>query len=526
MFKFNCTKKSALQTGKVLTFGLGMILLASQLGTTGAHGKTEAVQAWPPQFLDIGMSELPSRPSMFQVPDGTRYRQQYLAGGAKYGWSIWNNNGDFAKFYIESSQSYGKTSIFTFYNICQSGSGGGGNGNHPCYQNEQNAIKNNLENADTMRDYWNDLELFYKKAAEFPNETVILHVEPDLWGHIQQLSSNDDSAQYPNSVMVSGSGHPSLGGLPNSMAGFAQALFRLRDTTNADNVLIAYHASPWGTGDSFIYSNPNNAKLIATADQSIKFYKSLNQIFDLTFFEMRDRDAGFYQYVWNTPDAWWNPNDFDNHIKFINRYTESTGQQVMIWQIPYGNTKRAILNNTTSHYQDNLVETLLDEPNLETLKRYKDAGVIALIFGQGAGGTTCPCDSNNDGKVDDGGYFYEVASNYIKNNLLSLSGVPSLNASYSLKPDGIKLSWNSTGASEYEIWWGASANLAPGSNCAAASNCASTTNLSYTSTLPNNVSERYFVVAFRENGELSEVSAVFRSVRLTEFIYLPMIANE
>ncbi|MFK7803895.1 MAG: hypothetical protein AB8G95_19840 [Anaerolineae bacterium] len=509
--------------GIALSCCLGLLVFFSQIDSTTANEIQIAAQTWPPETLDIGMSEPNgSLPALFQVPAGTQYRQQYLSGGAGTGWTTWNQNGNFPKFYIEGTMAQGKTPIFTYYNICQSGHGGGGNGGHPCYSQEQNTIRDNLSSAGTMRAYWDDLKLFYEKAAEFPSQTVILHVEPDMWGQTQLLAPNDDANQYPYSVMVSGSGHPDLGGIPNTLPGFAQALFRLRDATNANNVLVVYHVSTWGTSKDFVYSDPNDAELRGLADQSVKFYQSLGQGFDLTFFEMRDRDAGYYQHVWNLPQAWWQPNDFDNHINWIGRYTDMTGQKVMIWQIPYGNTKRPVMNNTWAHYQDNIVETLLGEADFKTLKRYKDSGVVALIFGQGAAGTTCPCDSDNDGSVDDGGYFYEVASNYLNNHLISLSG---LNVSFSLKVDGIKLSWTDAGADVYELWWGDTENLAPGSDCSAAPNCLFTSELTYTATLPDGVSERYFIVLYRENGQIAEAAPAIKSVRLTDFYFLPNVGR-
>ena len=502
---------------------VGIFMIFSQFGSTVASESIQASQTWPPEHLDIGMSEPNSDPpALFQVPSGTRYRQQYLSGGANYGWTTWNQNGDFAKFYIEGTVALGKTPIFTYYNICQSGHGGGGNGNHPCYSDEQSTIKNNLADAGTMRAYWDDLKLFYEKAAEFPNQTVILHVEPDMWGHTQLLASNDDANQYPNSVMVSGSGHPDLAGMPNTIPGFAQALFKLRETAGANNVLIAYHVSSWGVRDDFVYSNPDSTKLISLSNQSVAYYQSLGQTFDLTFFEMRDRDAGYYQFIRNLPDAWWQSNDFENHINWINNYTTITGQDVMIWQIPYGNTKRPIMDNTWNHYQDNLVETLLGESDYQTLNRYKDAGVVALIFGQGAGGTTCPCDIDNDGQVDDGGYFYEVASNYINNNLISLKG---LLVTFSLKVDGIQLSWNDSGANSYEVWWGDTSNLVPGNDCFEVPNCVFTSEQTYSATLPDGVSERYFIVLYRENGQIAEAAPAIKSVRLTDFFFLPVIGR-
>jgi hypothetical protein len=54
-------------------------------------------------------------------------------------------------------------------------------------------------------------------------------------------------------------------------------------------------------------------------------------------------------------------------------------------------------NNTTGHYQDNRPEWLLDDPARSHLAAYRDAGVVAFLFGGGASGTTCACNGQNDG---------------------------------------------------------------------------------------------------------------------------------
>ena len=55
------------------------------------------------------------------------------------------------------------------------------------------------------------------------------------------------------------------------------------------------------------------------------------------------------------------------------------------------------MNNTNGHYQDNRPEWLLDDPARAHLAAYRDAGVVAFLFGGGAGGTTCACDAIGDG---------------------------------------------------------------------------------------------------------------------------------
>ena len=65
--------------------------------------------------------------------------------------------------------------------------------------------------------------------------------------------------------------------------------------------------------------------------------------------------------------------------------------------VDVGNTKMRAQNNTTGHYQDNRPEWLLDDPGRAHLATYRDAGVVAFLFGGGAGGTTCACNVQNDG---------------------------------------------------------------------------------------------------------------------------------
>jgi hypothetical protein len=54
-------------------------------------------------------------------------------------------------------------------------------------------------------------------------------------------------------------------------------------------------------------------------------------------------------------------------------------------------------NNTDGHYQDNRPEWLLDESARTHLTAYRDAGVVAFLFGGGASGVSCACDAKNDG---------------------------------------------------------------------------------------------------------------------------------
>ena len=45
---------------------------------------------------------------------------------------------------------------------------------------------------------------------------------------------------------------------------------------------------------------------------------------------------------------------------------------------------------------------------------------MAFLFGRGADGTTCACDTNNDGRDEDGGYFKDRARAYYGRGAIAL----------------------------------------------------------------------------------------------------------
>src|SRR5579864_7002666 len=135
---------------------------------------------WPNQ-ISLGMADAPGGAAAMKATAPFAFRYQYLAGGANTGggWATWNSNGDFARFYIQDSMANGIIPVFTYYMILQSTPGGG---------SESNADFTNLNNTATMTAYFNDLQLFFQKAGAFPGLKVVLHVEPDLWGYLEQRS--------------------------------------------------------------------------------------------------------------------------------------------------------------------------------------------------------------------------------------------------------------------------------------------------------------------------------------------------
>ena len=108
-------------------------------------------------------------------------------------------------------------------------------------------------------------------------------------------------------------------------------------------------------------------------------------------------------------------------MRYDRVYSRRAHQKIVKWQIPLGNTLMRAMDDTWGHYRDNRVQWLLGEKGAKHRRAYARAGVIALLFGGGADGTTCACDAQSDGSTnpapkhgntrkslsadDDGGYF-------------------------------------------------------------------------------------------------------------------------
>lgn len=346
---------------------------------------------WPYTTLEIGIANPPpdAAGARYGSPFGFRY--QYLTGGANTakGWSAWNaGGGSFVGDYLKEAIGDRLLPVFTYYQIYQSMPAGGAG-------DEAAGDLGNLGNVATMQAYFADLKLFFQKARTVSSK-AILHVEPDLWG-IMELRYGDDAAKVP--VEVGSTGVPELAGLPNNGAGLAQAFKRLRDAY-APDVYLAYHMSVWGTGINMRSGHATATTIAANATRAAAFYRSLATPFDLTFSEFSDRDAAFYQYARNDGTRWYGPRDFDNLALWISTYVGIAGNRVVLWQIPVGNQVMRAMNNAPGHYQDTIVETFLGDPSRARLAQYADAGVIGLLFGAGAPGTTCPCDAMRDGVTD------------------------------------------------------------------------------------------------------------------------------
>jgi hypothetical protein len=228
-----------------------------------------------------------------------------------------------------------------------------------------------------MAAYWGDWTLLLRSiAAPSAHHLVVIHVEPDLWGYLEQA----------HAVALA--------------RVFAHHLIALRDRL-APRVLLAWHLSVWGTNEDPTYSKPSIHHMDVLAAESAGFYASLHARFDLVFNDVTDRDAGFYRVIEGNPRTAWGPADFRRHDAYIAGFTRRTHTPVVLWQLPLGNT---MLKNTWDHFRDDRVQWWLEAGSAH-LAATRGSGVVGLLFGGGADGTTSP--------QTDGGLFYRLSARYL-----------------------------------------------------------------------------------------------------------------
>jgi RNA polymerase sigma factor (sigma-70 family) len=377
---------------KVAAFSLGTTVAA-----VGALGLAQNIsspgmilpQGWP-QRVEVGVLDELGNATKMKAGSSVKFRSTYLEGrmNAEKNWTHRSPNGGFVTDFIRESVDNDMIPVFTYYMLAQLGKG-----------NRQFDIIEHVHDKEPMRVYFENLKLFFQRAGDFPDQMVVLHFEPSLWGFLQ-LQSPKGARQ--TSVVVKSTGLPELAQLPDDASGLAQAVIELRNRY-APNVLVAYHLSYWGVGQDLFIEKWSDPEVEGFAQQAIDFYNSLQASFDIVFNDLSDCDSGLKDLVFGQGHyAWLDDRDYQKSCLFLSRFSEQTKKKVVLWQLPFGNTRMRACNNTAFHYQSNQVEKLLDDPDRKLLRAYRQAGVVAFLFGRIKAETTSPSDAAGDGVTNSG----------------------------------------------------------------------------------------------------------------------------
>ena len=390
----------------LFVFGAALALLAELATPTPAPAvRTTGALALPATRLEFGLSNGPGEDA-WMTGSGVpwKYRYTYLSAGVNTGagWETWNSPaGQYATLYMNASYADGYIPVFPYYELLQSNPSTG--------SNESDKDFSNLNNASTMAAYYANFKLLMQKAGAF-GHTVVVHVEPDLWGYLEQRALPGDASSLTASVASSGTSE--LAGMPNSVQGFAWALLRLRDLY-APNALLAIHASAWGSGQDIAGTTDAALNIVTEADKTAAFLNSAGitsnpygSTWDLVFNDVDDHDAAWWE-AQGADNAyfthWWDPTNtkfpnFTRYLAWVSELHTKTARPQIVWQVPEGNQYFLTENNTCGHYQDNLGTYFIAHAS-----DLFNAGLIAVLFGAGNGCQTNNTDVRGDGVTNNGG---------------------------------------------------------------------------------------------------------------------------
>lgn len=353
------------QAGHSSAISLGRFVV---LNTPGGAIPTDLFDR--PAFGSNGWSENPLEDWQPNTGLPWDFVYQYIT----YDWYVNGWGGNFVGRFVSHAWTNGYVPVISVYIMLGVEPGCTSEG-AACYAQK-------LQNATTVSHYLAALQEAARQAQG--NQPVIFQLEPDFYGYMQQnnyatgKAQPDSPANYPVALNISG--------YANNLAGFGQRLVDIIHTT-APNVLVAPHASMWATnGDP---SAVTAAEAVAMAQSTAAFIDAMGgNRADLLFVEWSDRDSGCAGLAECTPPRpWWddtnrnlpNPN---RAVLWENALSRASGKRLILWQVPVGNMA---LNNTCNHYQDNRVAYIFTHP-----RDLYEAGVLAVLFGGGAGCSTQP----------------------------------------------------------------------------------------------------------------------------------------
>jgi hypothetical protein len=203
-----------------------------------------------------------------------------------------------------------------------------------------------------------------------------------------------------------------LQGLPNTAAGWGLAFLRLRQAVGADNVLLGMHISAWASQQDISYVS-TSLPLQPEVDKVHAFLAKLGlaanvtgATYDVLVGDPLDRDADFYRLT-QGQDRWWDTAEgasitsksFNRYAEWLRLWNQTARKRWVLWQIPLGNANHLNIPNNgqpRQGYRDNRPEYFFGG-GTDHLRKFADAGVIALLFGAGAGGQS---DYHNDVYTD------------------------------------------------------------------------------------------------------------------------------
>lgn len=336
-------------------------------------------------------------------------RYRYLTKGWANNWGFGAYDGSFALNYLRDCDQQGRVPAVQYYQIF--GEPGGG----------ESAMLQKVQNATTMRSYFGDFKLLMQRVKDFGKPALVL-LEGDGVGFLEQQTNHNPNAY----AAIADSGLPELAGLPNTIAGFGLAYLQIKKSVSATNARLGMHISAWASGKDIAAFNVTDA-LGPEVDKVYAFLAPLGltanvtgEQYDVLVGDPLDRDADFYRLTQNQ-NRTWDPSDsasissrsFNRYAEWLRLWNAKAQKRWVLWQIPLGNSNHRNVANDGSPsagYKDNRPEYFFASGTAH-IEKFADAGVIALLFGAGAGGQS----SYQNDQYTDGQLFMKSRAGAILN---------------------------------------------------------------------------------------------------------------
>jgi len=350
-----------------------------------------------PSHLAVGLMEDPGVTWMKDSGVAWDARYHYFTKGWVNNWGWGQADGSWGLAYFQECHKQGFMPVVQFYQM----NGESGYDEGIFYQTTKNAA--------TMATYFGDFKILMQRAKEFGSPVLVL-LEGDGFAYMEIQSGGDPGAYSA----IADSGLAELKGLPNTAAGWGLAFLQLRKSVGASNVILGMHISDWATQKDIGYVSVTDP-LEPEVQKAYGFLSKLGlasnitgATYDVLVGDPLDRDSGYYQAEKHL-DRWWDASDaapigsksFNRYAEWLRIWNQTSQKRWVLWQIPLGNSNHLdTYNNGGSRegYRDNRPEYFFGSGTAH-LQKFANAGVIALLFGAGAGGqSTYTNDVYTDGQ--------------------------------------------------------------------------------------------------------------------------------
>lgn len=397
------TRLAAVAAVCLMAVGCGDPGIEAETGSVGQElaGATAAgsIPSALPARLEVGLFEEHGQTWMKSSGAAWDMRYRYFTKGWANNWGWGDYNGSWGLDYMKECDSQGYIPVAQYYQLFAEPGGG------------ESASLAKVQNASTMASYFSDFKILMQRGKDFGKPFVVL-LEADGFGFLEQQANHN-----PNTyAAVADTGLAELKGLPNSVAGWGLAFLAIKKAVGANNVVLGLHVSGWASGKDIAHSSvtdplgPEVDKVYGFLGPAGLAANVTGTTYDVLVGDPLDRDADYYRVERNGDDRWWDASDsapinsksFNRYAEWLRLWNAKAGKRWILWQIPLGNSaSKNVWNNggPGEGYKDNRPEYFF-AGDTKHLQKFADAGVIALLFGAGAGGVSSYVnDTFSDGKL-------------------------------------------------------------------------------------------------------------------------------